>query len=115
MTRMPPRIELRRRSQGVHLDDRRGERLRRLLRQVVTDPPTHVAMNVFAGELRGIGSRRRMRRAVGVPFERDRRYGDDRSNSKPTLEGVIGRLPLSEAEAPAIVVNDNADVIRIVE
>ena len=56
-----------------------------------------------------------MRGAVGVPFERDGRHSDDRTSREPILEGVTGRLAFSQAEAPSVVVDDDADVIRIVE
>ena len=102
-------------SKGVHVDYGGGERLRGFLRQVVPDSAGQVAVNVFAGKLRGIGRRSRVRRAVGIPLERDGRHADDRTARKPILEAVIGRLAFSQTEAPAIVVNDDADVIRVVE
>ena len=43
------------------------------------------------------------------------RHRDDRTNREPILEGVISRLALSHTKAPAIVVDDDADVIRVVE
>ena len=56
-----------------------------------------------------------MRRAVGIPFERDCGHGDDRTGREPILEGVIGWLAFSQTEPPPIVVDDDADVIRVVE
>src|SRR3954447_21278396 len=47
-----------------------GERFGRFLRQVVADAVGDEPMRVFAGELSGVRRRVRMRRAVGVAFQR---------------------------------------------
>src|SRR5918992_2545986 len=107
-----PRIET---SKGVDVDDGGGERLRGFLRQVVPNTASQISVYVFPGELRGIGRRSRVRRAVGVPFKRDRGHGDDRTGREPILEGVVGWLAFCQTEAPAVVVDDDADVIRVVE
>src|SRR5207344_3011026 len=52
------------------------EGLRSLLGQIVTDAALHEAMQVFAGELLGVGGRICMWRAVLIAFEGDGRYGN---------------------------------------
>src|ERR1700761_3497315 len=80
-----------------NVDHGLGERLRGLLRQIVPDPAGDGAMLILAGELAGVSGRRRMRRAVGIAFHGDRRYGDDRRGSKLLLERVEFRIAFGEA------------------
>ena len=56
-----------------------------------------------------------MRRPVGVPFQRDGGHGDDRPVGQPLFQGVVLRLAFGQAEAPAVVVDHDVDVIRVVE
>src|SRR5689334_2547092 len=85
------------------VDDRFGEGPRRLLRQVVADAAGDHPVLVPARELPGVGARLRVRRAVGVALEGDGRHGDGRRRREPLLEVVVPRLPLGEAEPPAVV------------
>ena len=78
-------------------------------------PPCDESVSVFARELPGIRRRFRMRCAVRIAFHGDRRHADHRRLGKPLLERVILPLALGEAEPPAIVVDDDVDVVRIVE
>ena len=78
-------------------------------------PPVRSRWMYLPENFVGIGRRSRVRRAIGIAFKRDRRHGDDRTGREPILEGVIGRLAFSQTEAPAIVVDDDVDVIRVVE
>src|SRR6185312_17048095 len=56
-----------------------------------------------------------MRRPVRIAFQGNRRHGDDRRFGKPPLEIIVFRLPGSETEPPAIVVDHDGDVVRVVE
>ena len=56
-----------------------------------------------------------MRRAVGIAFERNGRHGYDRKCSETLLQLGVLRLAVGEAEAPAVIVDDDVDVIGIVE
>ena len=85
------------------------------LRQIVADAAGDQPVRILAGELLGIGGGVRMRRAVGVAFQRDGRHGDDRTCGEPLFQLVIPRLARRQAEPPAVVVDHDADVIRIVE
>src|SRR5690349_19381129 len=63
---------------GVDFDDGFGKGPRSLLRQVVADAAGDRPMGVSAGELVRVGARVRMRRTVGVAFQRDRGHPDHR-------------------------------------
>src|SRR4051794_5553891 len=56
-------------SRAAHFKDGIGERLRRLLREVVADAALDGAMGVAARELPGVGAGVRVRCAVGVALE----------------------------------------------
>ena len=56
-----------------------------------------------------------MRRAVGITLKRDRRHGDDGSLGEPLFQLVIFRLAVGQAEPPAVVVDHDRDMVRIVE
>ena len=56
-----------------------------------------------------------MRRAVGVAFQRDRRHGDHRALGEAPLQLVVSRLALRQAQPPAVIVDHDGDVVRIVE
>ena len=56
-----------------------------------------------------------MRRAVGVALEGDRGHGDDRGFGEPILQLVVLGLAVGQPEPPAVVVDDDVDVIRVVE
>src|SRR5208337_4368265 len=56
-----------------------------------------------------------MRRPVGVAFQRDRRHAYDRRFGEPLLQIVVFRLALSQPEPPAVIMDHDADMVRIVE
>src|SRR3954453_11008123 len=97
------------------IDDRFGEGPGRLLRQVVADPAGHHPERVPARELPGVRARLRVRRAVGVALEGDGRHGDGRRRRKALLQVVVPRLAVGESEPPAVVVDHDRDVVRVVE
>src|SRR4051794_22030923 len=100
---------------GVDVDDRPGEGLRRLLRQVVADAAGDGPVRVRARELPRVGAGVRMRRAVGVAFEADRRDVDDGGLGQAALQRVVLRLAVAQADPPAVVVDHDRHVIRVVE
>src|SRR5262249_5409504 len=56
-----------------------------------------------------------MRRTVGITFHRYGGHGDDRTFGKPSFQIVIFRFAFGEALPPAVVVDDDFNVVRIVE
>src|SRR5262249_60793671 len=56
-----------------------------------------------------------MRRAIGMAFEGDGGHGDDRSLGEPLFNLVVLRLPFSQSKPPAIIMNRDGDVIRVLE
>jgi hypothetical protein len=70
---------------------------------------------VLARELPGIGTRVRVWRAIGVTLEGNRRHGDDRARGQSLFQVVVLRLALGQTEALAVVVDHDADMVRVVE
>ena len=56
-----------------------------------------------------------MRGAIGIPFHSNGRHGDDRTFGKPLFQLVELRLAFSQSEPPAVIVDHDADVVRVVE
>ena len=52
---------------------------------------------------------------IGITFKGDGRHGDDRTFGKPLFQIVIFRLAFSQTEPPAVIMNHDADMIRVVE
>src|SRR5262245_17361527 len=99
----------------VDLDDGLGEGLGCFLRQVVPDTAPDSLVRIFARELLGIGAAVRVWCTVGITFKGNGGHGDDRTFGKPPLELVVLRLAFSQAQPPAVVVDHDADMIRIVQ
>jgi hypothetical protein len=102
------------RSIAIDLDDGFGERLRGLLRQIVPDTAVDDAVRVFAREFLGTGTCVRTQCSIGVTFKSYGRHADSRAFRKPLFQRVIFPLTLS-AKSPAVVVDDDGNVIRISE
>ena len=69
---------------------------------------------VFAGEFAGVGTGVQVRRAVGVALQGDSGHGDGRKFGEPPLQVIVLRFA-RHAEPPAVIVDHDRDVIRIVE
>src|SRR5690349_14913195 len=102
-------------SDPAYIDHSLCERLRRFLRQVVTYTAGDKPMLIAAREHLRVGAGVRMRRAVGVAFEGDRRDADRWSPCKPLLQFIVFRFPLSQPQPPSIVVDHHVDMVRIDE
>src|SRR5690242_12315547 len=70
---------------------------------------------VLAGEPLFIRVRLRMRRAVGITFERDGGDGDARERGQSRLHLVELRLAGGEAEPPPVVVDGDGYVVGVVQ
>src|SRR5260221_13512181 len=100
---------------ATHFNDGIGKSLRRFLREVVADAATNEAMLVLAREFPGIETWVQMGRAIGIAFKCDGGHGDDRTCCKTLVQISIFRLAFCQAKAPAIVVDHDINVIRLVE
>ena len=103
------------RSITIDFDDRFGKGLRGFLRQIVPDAALDDPVRIFAGEFLGIGAGVRVWCAIGITFKGDGGHGDDRTFGKPLFQIVIFRLAFSQAEPPAVIMDHDGDVIRVVE
>jgi hypothetical protein len=81
----------------------------------VPDATLDGPVGVFAREFLGIGTRVRMRRTVGITFERDGGNSDDRTFGEPLFQIVICPLAVRQCDSPALIMNHDADVIRVLE
>jgi len=52
---------------------------------------------------------------IGVTFKGNGGHGDDRALGKPLFQIVIFRFAFSQGLPPAVIMDHNGDVIRIVE
>src|SRR3954468_15557524 len=101
--------------QLIDINHRLCECLRSLLRKVVADAARDCAVYVLAYKLLCIGFWWWVRRAVGVAFECDGRDFDFGTGGETLLELVILCLTLCQTLSPAVVVDHDVNVIRIVE
>src|SRR5580700_10395311 len=97
----------------VDVDDGLGKCVGSLLRHVVADAGQN-AMRIPSRELLGVG-RTVQGRAVEIGGNRNRWNRDDRPVIEFFLQLVVLRLARSQAESPPVVVNYDADMVRIVE
>ena len=56
-----------------------------------------------------------MRRTIGITFHRYGGHGDDRTFGQPFFQIIIFRFAFGEALPPAVVVDDDFNVVWIVE
>ena len=98
---------------GVRIDDRGGEILGRLLRDVMADP-VQDPVGVLAREhlpVRGpvLG------RSVEIATNRDGWHADGWLGRQLGLDGVVAWFALGQPEPPPIVVYDDVDMVGVVE
>ena len=79
------------------------------------DASTDGPERIFAREFFGIGTGVGVRRTVGITLKGDGGHRNDRRLGKPLFQIVIFRLAFGEAETPAVIVDHDGDVIRVVE
>ena len=56
-----------------------------------------------------------MRCPVRITFKGDRRYGNHRTFRKPLFQIVIFRFTLGDADPPAIIMDRDGNMVRVVE
>src|SRR6266566_1273902 len=99
----------------VDIDDSLGEGLRCFLRQIVPDTARDDPMLIFAREFAGIDTGVRVWCPISIAFQRHGGHGDGRSLGESLFQLVIFRLAISQSQPPAIIMDHDADMIRIVE
>src|SRR5712691_5398399 len=99
----------------VDIDDRLGKSLRGFLRKIVSNATRDGSVLVFAREFFGVGAGIRVWGTIGIAFEGDGGNGDYREFGKPLFEVGIFWFAVSQTEPPAVVMDHDADVIRIVK
>ena len=81
----------------------------------MTDAALDRPVLIRTGEFGCVGRRKRVRRAIRVALQRDGWHGNPRSHRQSLLDGIEATLALGEAEPPAVIVDDDRDMVRIVE
>jgi hypothetical protein len=100
---------------GIDVEDSLSEVPRCFLWQIVADTARDCPVRIFPGELVSIGCGIRVRCAIGVTFKGYRGDGNDGKRCQSLFQIVILGLAFGEAQAPAIIMDDNRDVVRVVE
>src|SRR2546430_1782429 len=72
-------------------------------------------VRISAREFLGIGTGVRVWCTIGIAFKSNSGHGDVRTFGEPLFQIVIFRLAFSQSEPPAIIMDHDADMIRIVE
>ena len=75
------------------------------------DDPVRISTREFLG----IGTGVRVWCTIGIAFKSNSGHGDVRSLGEPLFQLVIFRLAFSQSEPPAIKMDHDADMIRVVE
>jgi hypothetical protein len=70
---------------------------------------------VLRGKLIAIGCAVRVDCSVGLAFHGDGGHGDDRNRGQPLFEIVVFPLAVGQAEVPAVLVDRDGDMVRVVE
>jgi len=70
---------------------------------------------ISAREFFRVGTGLRMWRAIGITFKRNGRHRDDWTFGKPLFQVVVFRLTFCQAEAPAIIVDYDGDMIGVIK
>src|SRR5215218_7956577 len=102
---------------------RSNRRLRRQLRQRPAGLPEadlpnaalDVPVRIFAREFLGIRPGVRVGCTIGITFKGNGGHGDDRTFGMPLFQIVIFRFAFSQAEPPAVIMDHDANMIRVVE
>src|SRR6266576_3165143 len=84
--------------------------MRRSAAAALDDP-----VRIFAREFLGIGTSVGVWCTIGITLKSNGGHGDDRAFGEPLLQIVVFRLAFSQAEPPAVIVDHDVDMVRIVE
>src|SRR5438067_12510503 len=100
---------------SVDIDDSLGKGLGSFLRQIVPDAARDDPVFIAAREFPGIGTDLRVWCPIDIAFKSNRGHGDVRTFGELLFQIVIVRLAFSQSQPPAIIMDHDADMIRIVE
>src|SRR5262245_4975670 len=81
----------------------------------MADPPFDDSMCILARELLGIGTGVRVWRTIGITLHGDSGHGDYGSLGQPLFKIVILRFTFSQPDPPAVIMDHDVDMIRIIE
>lgn len=101
---MPPSV-----STDIH--DRLSKSEGCFLRQIVPNPAVDIPVRISARKFFGIGARVRMRRTIGILFEGYAGHRNVGTCGKSIFQLVILRFAIGQTDPPAIIVNDNVDIL----
>src|SRR5258708_16506728 len=89
--------------------------LGRCLGQIVPDAARDYLVFIAAREFPGIGTGVRVWCPIGIAFQVNGGHGDVRTFGEPLFQIVVLWVSLSQSEPPAIIMDHDADMIRIVK
>src|SRR6516164_738817 len=102
-------------SKASNVDDGLGKGLRGFLWQIVTHPTIDRAVRIISRKFLGVSGGFGVWCTIGIAFERDGGYRDVGPCRQVLLQILVPGLALGKSQPPAIIVNDDGDMIRIVE
>jgi hypothetical protein len=100
---------------SVDIDDRLSKGLGSFLGQIVPDAARDDPVRISTREFPGIDTGVRVRCTIGIAFKGNGGHGDVRTCGEPLFQLVIVRLACSQSQSPAIIMDHDADMIRVVE
>ena len=81
----------------------------------MSDPALDNSVCIFAREFLGICTSFRVWSTIGITFERDGRHRDNGRFRKSPVQIVVFGFAFGQADSPAIIMDYDGDVIRIIE
>ena len=81
----------------------------------MTDTARYIPVLIFASEFMGIGRRVRVRSSIGVPFQRDGWNANRRGLCQLLFGIIVFLLAFGKSKPPAVVMDDDGDMVGIVE
>jgi hypothetical protein len=81
----------------------------------VPDAALKDPVRICAREFFGIGTTVRVWRTIGITLQRDGGHSDDGPCGQLLFKLVIVPLAFSQADPPAVIMDHDADMIRVVE
>ena len=99
----------------INFDHGFGKSFRSFLRKIMSNATVNESVRILTREFFGVGTGIRMRRTIGITFKSNRWDGYNRACRKSSFEVIIFPFTFSEAKTPAVIVNHDGNVIRILK